>query len=232
MAGEPYTDIKNIMYGAGSYLRILKATLTTGSDTEIASLGASTMDLLEVVNEKPGYIGAASTTKEYIEGNLSSGVKAKLEKTTSTINAQTGYKMSDESDNYEKFDVTAWISYDNYKTLLGYFRNGNVIFAMRSIARKASDRSIVGEEHILGKITEFDATFGDQFVEVQFTITGGTVFTVADGSGIDYSSYNALMTGSGNTVEPVGSEEITPADLTSGNFTSLLEGDIVQKDAA
>ena len=229
---EPWTDVKSIMYGAGSYLRLLLATLTEGSETEIASVAATTTDLLEVVNEKPSYVGAASTSKEYIEGTLSSGVKCKLEKTTSTINAQTGYKMSDDSDNYEKFEMSAWLSYAHYKTLLGYYRSGNVLFALRSIGRVAETRAIVGDEHILGKITEFDATFGDQFVEVSFTITGGTVFTIASGATITYSEYNALMTGSGNTIEPVGSETVTPTDLVSGDFTSILAGNIVQKDAA
>lgn len=229
---EPWTDIQSIMYGAGSYLRLLKATLTSGSETEITSLAASTTDLLEVVNEKPTYVGATSTSKEFIEGTLSSGVKAKLEKVTSTINAQTGYKMSDDSDNYEKFDVSAWMSYANYKTLLGYYRSGSVLFAMRSVGRRVEDRSVVGDEHILGKITEFDATFGDQFVEVSFTITGGTVYTIDSESTITETEYNALMTGSENTIEPVGSEEVTPTAIDGTDFTNILAGNIVQKDAA
>jgi len=229
---EPWTDVKSIMYGGGSYLRTLQATLTAGSETEITSIAASTTDLLEVVNEKPSYVGATSTSKEYIEGNLSSGVKVKLEKTTSTINAQTGYKMSDESDNYEKFEISAWMSYANYKTFLGYYRSGNVLFAMRSIGRKAEDRAVVGDEHILGKITEFDATFGDQFVEVSFTITGGTVYTIKSGSTITATEYNALMTGAGNEIEPVGSEAVTPTAIDATDFTNIFAGNIVQKDAA
>jgi hypothetical protein len=227
---EPWTSIKSKIYGAGSYLRLLKATLTDGKDTEITSLAVSPLDLLEVVNEKPAYVGAASSSKEYIEGTLSSGVKAKLEKTTPTINAQTGYKMSADSDSYEKFEVTVWCSYSQFTTLLGYYRNGSTVFAMRSIGRKVEDRNIVGDEHILGKISEFDASPGEGFQEVKITITGGTVFTIKEGETITHSEYNALMTGSGNTIEPVGCEVITPEDLIADDFTSLLNGAIVQKE--
>ena len=230
---EPWTNVKSNIYSEGGYLRLLLATLTSGSDTEIESVGVATTDILEVVNNKPSYVGAASSSKEYIEATLSTGVKLKLEKTTPTLNAQTGYKMSADSDTYEKFETTLFCSFAQYATLLGYYRAGSTVFAMRSIGRLVEDRSIVGDEHILGKITEFDATPSEGIQEVKMTITGGTVYTINSGSTITYSEYNALMTGSGNTIEPSGSTVITPTDLASTvDFPAILEGEIVQKAAS
>ena len=229
---EPWPNSKTLVFSEGGYARILPANLTSGKETEIESLGSDTEDFLEVLSSKSGYVGAVSSSKEYLETTLSTGVKLKIEKTAPTLNAQTGYKMSDESDNYEKFEFTVLLTMAQYAQLLSWYRSGKSLFVVRSIGRLVETRNIVGEEHILGKITEFDVTSKEECAEAKITITGGTQFTIKSGSTITYAEYNALMTGSGNTIIPTGCEEITPTDLVSDDFTSILAGNIVQKVAS
>lgn len=232
MAGEPWTATKDYLYSGGQFLRLC-TDLTVSDALVISALGSTKLDLLATVSEPtPTYAGALNTEVKYFETKLSTGNTLRVEDKTNTIEANTGYKATGDGKAVDAFEATVLVGMSDYTALLGLYRNGKSIFAIRGMGFAAypGDGLMDGFEHLLGKITEFAPTEKDGLKEVKIKISGGKTHT-ATGTAT-YSDYSTKLTGASNTITPVGMSEQTIKAITTDDFTSLLTGKIVQTAGA
>jgi len=228
----PWTNPKDYMYGDSGFLRIVYGITNTGGTLTATSLAK--LDFTGVVASPSGSYAGAATEQEYYESKTATGVTLRIPNNAFTVDATTGYKTSKEN-TAEKFEVTVYCGWTAYKQLLAEYRAGNVVIACRGMGLKASDNSVVGYEHLCGKITEFAPSQKEEMWEIKLTISGGTSYTAS--TGLAFSDYNTIATGATNKIQPDGvTSEYTILELTASttgtSFATLMTGVILQTAAS
>lgn len=219
----------DILIKGGQFIRLVPVSLT--ASTKIISSFGTKIDFNVVDAEKPKFTNPSQKT-EYISKSLTGGDTIKHPKNDAAYMASDG-SIASKSDNPNQINFSASASYADAKTLVSIMEDNDMRIAVCiSAGRRASDETIVGYYHNLGKLVgDIELDFKEDIIPISLTVEGGEVFTAA--SGVDVSAYNTAMSGSINLLK-TGSTETIPALVeTSGDlqFSRLLSGKIVADDA-
>lgn len=205
-----------IIEGAG-FARVSVATL---SGTDIQSFGTA-IDLKVVSSEKTKFANAAKDT-EYTVKRTTAGVDVRVAKTDVTINAGDGSTAA-AGTNADEITMEVAVGKTDRDSLIAALRDSTKRIAiMKGIGVRASDKAVVGFEHLIGKISgDFESNSAEDINTITLTIRGGETFT----STALYSAYNTAMTTA--TITPVGKSAITPKALTTTDYADLITGKVV-----
>jgi hypothetical protein len=223
----------DVVFGVSPWVRLLPLTMTDGQAT---ALGTK-MDLIRAVSAKPAFPNLNSDTEQaYLTTEGANNNRYSVPDNSKHYNVMDGNEINDDAggDSVWKFDVDTLYTATQRKTILDLHEAGTPVIASREIGKNATSGAVAGYEYICGKITDLvdDQQSGPS--KLQFSITGEavTVHETAEVADFDETDYNAAATGASNTITPDNEAARTITDLVTDDWTRLLTGKIVTKNAA
>ena len=215
---EPWTDVVNDVVEGAAVGRIVPITLS-GSKT-ISSFDTK-IDLLQLTDESADY-NMNEPKSEYLKKELTSGYVLEFPKIVKSISAMTGYTKTASDSGEDTFELKALISKTNLDSILD--GKSSPFAIMKSLGFDTAGNHL-GWAHLIGYLGSIKETIKHDLMEITLTLKGGVEF-----SGSTYTAYNSAMTGT--SIEPIGMGALTPTALDASDYTNLLKGTIVRKDAS
>ncbi|MBX3044914.1 MAG: hypothetical protein KIT33_09820 [Candidatus Kapabacteria bacterium] len=224
----------DLLYADSTFLRLVPCTETDG---KITGLGTK-MDFLSIVSVKPTFMSPnASTSEAYFTSEGANNNRYSTLDKSKNYNIRTGDVIADDSsgDASERFECEVFLTATQRKSIIDLFTAGTPVFAISDIGKKTLDEAPAGFEYVLGKITDLQDSRERSASKLSFSVTASKAIEInltAEVPDIDETDLNAVATGAGNTITPVNESAKTVTALTSGDWTNLVAGKIVIKNAS
>ncbi len=227
-----------IIYGESSWLRTVITTLgCTPVETLITAIGTK-YDFTMAVKATPTFAAAAaaSTTDKWHTTDGSNGNQYSVPDNSKNYNIIDGEEISEDTNaaTTDKMDCSVFLTPAQRSAFITAYQDGVPVIVSREIGKDGNTGVAAGYEYLLGIISDLKDNPQKGPGTMDFTITGKVVgtggsFTIA--ADVDEVDYNAIATGSGNTITPHNDGTArTITALTSGDWDdTILAGKIVIK---
>lgn len=230
-----------VTFGESSWLRLVPLTVPDMNTKVITAVGTK-LDFTSAIKVAPTHAGAAAATKaKWFTTQLANGNNFAIPDNSVSVNPITGAEVDTQGSAATTGSHSCSVTYSptDRTTLIGLFESGKPAISIREIGKNATTGVCAGYELVLGQLTNLKENPQKGPSNMDFDITGvvvgsGGSFSIKETTpgtpDVDETDFNAVATGSGNTITPLKDGAArTIIALTSGDWTNLLLGQTVTK---